>query len=279
MSWFKSEKETEKVEILKVSDPKFKPNLKSEQVEKLLGKFILVEGGEFMMGSPADEEGKLDDEIQHKVRLNTFEIQETVVTQEMWEQVTGKNPSYNKEYGSMPVTNVSWFDAVEFCNKVSELAGLQACYSKNENGDILCNWFADGYRLPTEAEWEFAAKGGNNSKGYKYSGSDSLDEVGWYFLNNSGKIHRVKGKKPNELGIYDMSGNVWELCWDWYSDYNNEGEVEDNPHGPAQSKYSRRVLRGGSCYHDAQFCRSAYRGSYLPDNSLNYDGFRLLRTK
>ncbi len=258
-----------------MSETKFKPNLKSEQVEKLLGKFILVEGGEFIMGSPSEEEGRFDNELQHKVRLNTFEIQETVVTQEMWEQVTGKNPYENKEYGSMPITNVSWFDAVEFCNKVSELAGLQACYSKNENGNILCNWFADGYRLPTEAEWEYAAKGGNISKGYRFSGEDNLDEVGWYYDNSGGIIHRVKGKEPNELGIYDMSGNVWEWCWDWYgSSYYSGGETTD-PKGPTTG--SRRVLRGGSWSSDAHYCHSAYRNYSYPSYSYTFVGFRVVR--
>jgi formylglycine-generating enzyme required for sulfatase activity len=173
------------------------------------------------------------------------------------------------------VINVIWFDAVRYCNWLSEQTGLSKVYTI-EGEVVTADWHADGYRLPTEAEWEFAARGGNLSKGYQYAGSDNLDEVGWF---EGYKTNPVGGKKPNELGLYDMSGNVWEWCWDWYgeayyTDCHEEGIVRD-PLGPDNGEC--RVLRGGSWLLNDFSCRSADRVRVIPDLRFNFNGFRVSR--
>ena len=188
-----------------------------------------------------------------------FLIGKYPVTQKEYQEILGDNPS-RFEGDNKPVERVSWYDAVEFCNKLSEKEGLQKAYS-GKGDNITCDFNSNGYRLPTEAEWEFAARGGNKSMGYKYSGSNQIDEVAWYD-GNSNKTCNVGTKLPNELGIYDMSGNVWEWCWDWY----------DN------SK-SLRVNRGGGWYSDAEYCRVAHRYGSTPEGRGSGLGFRLVRTK
>jgi len=207
--------------------------------------FVLVEGKKF------EHEGK---------SWTKFEIAKIEVTQELWESVMGSNPS-NFKGSKRPVEEVSWYDAVEFCNKLSEKEGLQKAYS-GSGGNIRCDFTANGYRLPSEAEWEYVARGGNQSKGFEYSGSNDLDAVGWYEGNSGKETKKAGKKKPNELGIYDMSGNVWEWCWDLYS---NSG--------------SNRVHRGGSWYRLAEYCRVAYRGDSNPDDRYYSLGFRLVRTR
>jgi len=196
---------------------------------------------------------------------NDFYIGKTEVTQAQWKTVMGSNPS-NFKGDNLPVETVNWYDAVEYCNKLSEMEGLIKCYSGSGNS-ISCNFKASGYRLPTEAEWEYAAKGGNQSRGYEYSGNNNVDEVAWYDKNSYDKgkthpdygTHQVATKKSNELGIYDMSGNVWELCWDWY----------------AEGKY--RVLRGGSWRNGDSDCGVAYRHDGSPGKRSLNSGFRVVR--
>ncbi len=209
---------------------------------------VFVEGGTFKMGSnDYDSEKPI-----HDVTLSDFYIGKYPVTQAQWHAVMGENPSHFKGCDDCPVENVSWDDVQEFIKKLNDRTG------KN-------------YRLPTEAEWEYAARGGNKSKGYKYAGSDNLDEVGWYNGNAGSKTHPVGQKKPNELGIYDMSGNVWEWCADWYGAYPSEPQT--NPTGPA--KGTDRVVRGGSWVDFDNFCRVSYRFRYNFDfRNLNI-GFRL----
>ena len=198
-------------------------------------------------GSDADS----DEYPVHSVTLSDYYIGETEVTQELWKAVMGSNPSYFK--GSQkPVEQVSWNDCKEFITKLNKLTG------KN-------------FRLPTEAEWEYAARGGNKSKGYKYSGSNTIGNVAWYTDNSSSKTHDVKTKTPNELGIYDMSGNVYEWCEDWYGNYSSGSQT--NPTGPSTGSYC--VLRGGCWYDSAKACRVSYRYSYNPDNGNLINGFRL----
>ncbi|HQO09812.1 MAG TPA: formylglycine-generating enzyme family protein [Clostridiales bacterium] len=216
---------------------------------------VLVEGGTFEMGSNERENGLVNEKPVHSVTISDFYIGKTEVTQAQWKAVMGTNPSYFKG-DDLPVEQVSWYDAVEFCKRLSQKEGVT-------------------YRLPTEAEWEYAAKGGNASMGYKYSGSDDPDAVAWYRSNFESKTHTVATKKPNELGIYDMSGNVWEWCSDWYGDYPSGTQID--PKGPSSGL--GRVLRGGSWFSINDFIRCAYRGSPYP-NSVNNDfGFRLSRTK
>jgi formylglycine-generating enzyme required for sulfatase activity len=216
------------------------------KIEKLL-EFVKVKGGTFTMGSES-----LEVATPHKVKVSTFYMQKTEVTQELWEAVMGSNPSSDQTSKDNPVTDVSWNDCQEFIKKLNSLTGKK-------------------YHLPTEAQWEYAARGGKLSKGYKYSGSGEIDEVAWYNVNSNEKVHPVAKKKPNELGLYDMSGNVWEWCADWYEDYNLKAQKD--PKGPVTG--DKKVIRGGSCLNNAVFCLVAGRYGRRPVGS-NYDGgFRL----
>ncbi len=232
--------------------------------------FILVEGGTFRMGS---NDGNSDEKPIHEVAISSFWLSKYQVTQKEWQEVMGSNPSRFKG-NNLPVEQISWHDAIEYCNKRSIKEGLTPCYSGSGN-NVTCNWNADGYRLPTEAEWEYAARGGNKSKGYKYSGSNRLGDVAWYDSNSGSKTHPVGQKSPNELGIYDMSGNVWEWCWDWYdSSYYNKSPKRD-PRGATSGQY--RLLRGGSWLFNVINCRVAYRSYYTPTNRYRSIGFRVSR--
>ena len=212
-------------------------------------KMIAVKGGTFQMGS---DDGYEWEKPVHQVTLSDYYIGETEVTQELWTAVMGSNPSHFTGDMLRPVENVSWDDCQTFISKLNQLTG----------GRFL---------LPTEAQWEYAARGGNKSKGYTYSGSDAEDDVAWYWYNSDRMTHPVKTKAPNELGIYDMSGNVWEWCSDWYGDYSSAAQTD--PTGPATGSY--RVRRGGSWDDIAASCRVAYRISGAPTNTINYLGLRL----
>jgi formylglycine-generating enzyme required for sulfatase activity len=210
---------------------------------------VYVKGGTFQMGS---NDGESDEKPKHSVTLSDFYIGKYEVTQKQWREIMGNNPSNFKNCDNCPVENVSWNDVQEFIKKLNQKTG------KN-------------YRLPTEAEWEYAARGGAQSRGYKYAGSNNIGEVAWYGDNSSGKTHSVGGKKPNELGIYDMSGNVWEWCNDWYGNYS--AGSQRNPQG--SSSGASRVLRGGSWNLSAGDCRVSNRGIDNPDGRILGDGFRL----
>lgn len=213
---------------------------------------VWVDGGTFRMGATSEQGSEISDEKPvHSVTLSGYYIGKTEVTQALWQAVMGSNPSYF-EGDDLPVEQVSWDDCQEFIRKLNSLTG-------------------QNFRLPTEAEWEFACRGGNNSRGYKYSGSNYIDNVAWYDGNSGDKTHPVATKSPNELGIYDMSGNVWEWCADWYGDYSSGRQT--NPKGPYDG--SRRVDRGGSWYYYARICRSSIRYSYYPANRFNDLGLRL----
>ena len=218
-------------------------------------KMIAIEGGTFQMGATLKQGKKAskDEKPAHSVTLSDYYIGETEVTQELWEAVMGTNPSYSKG-NKKPVEKVSWDDCQEFIRKLNQLTG------KN-------------FRLPTEAEWEYAARGGNKSKGYKYSGSNTIGDVAWYTNNSGSKIHDVKTKQANELGIYDMSGNVWEWCQDWYDSSYYSSSPSSNPAGPSSG--SSRVGRGGSWYVSAEYCRVSNRDRGSPDGSGGALGLRL----
>lgn len=239
---------------------------------------IFVEGGSFMMGS---NDGESNEKPVHQVKVSSFLIGKYEVTQKEWAEVMGSNPS-NWKGDNLPVEQVSWYQAVDYCNKRSRKEGLQPCYSISGNtapaywsqGKVDCDWSANGYRLPTEAEWEYAARGGNKSKGYKYSGSNDIGSVAWYGSNSGSKTQIVGTKQPNELGIHDMSGNVWEWCWDWYdSGYYGKSQSSD-PIGAGSGSF--RVLRGGSWFYYGSYCRVAFRCN---NYSVSYDyyGFRVSR--
>lgn len=216
---------------------------------------IPVEGGTFTMGATNEQiaDANSNESPAHTVILSDYWIGETEVTQELWQAVMGSNPSFHTGDLQYPVENVSWNECQEFISTLNELTG-------------------ETFRLPTEAEWEYAARGGNQSYGYKYSGSNYCSDVAWYWSNTSSS-QCVKTKEPNELGIYDMSGNVWEWCSDRYDVYYSY--TQTNPTGPSSGSY--RVFRGGSWDVDSQHCRVSYRNFYSTDNGLIFIGLRLVR--
>jgi formylglycine-generating enzyme required for sulfatase activity len=232
---------------------------------------VFVESGSFTMGS---SDGDSDERPTHNVYGSSFRMCKHEVTQADYEAVMGTNPSTFKGE-NRPVEFVSWYDAIEFCNKLSERQGLKPCYKKN-GSSYICDWTSNGYRLPTEAEWEYAARGGNKTKGYKCSGSDNANIVAWYYGNSGSTTHDVMTKQANELGLYDMSGNVWEWCWDWYSNSYYNNSPSDNPHGASLGSY--RVFRGGSWDDDASFCRVANRYYNSPVIAGVFLGFRVVRS-
>ena len=213
-------------------------------------KMVRVEGGTFQMGS---NDGSSDEKPVHEVTLSSFSIGATEVTQELWEAVMGSNSS-NFKGSKRPVENVSWDDCQTFISKLNQLTGKK-------------------FRLPTEAEWEYAARGGNKSKGYTYSGSNTLDDVAWHKGNSGSTTHDVATKSPNELGIYDMTGNVYEWCQDWYESSYYSSSPSSNPTGPSSGSY--RVRRGGSWDDRARICRVSRRDLYFPDFRDDGYGLRL----
>ena len=221
---------------------------------------VLVEGGTFEMGATM-EQGQ-DDPYEneypvHVVNLSSYYICQTEVTQELWSAVMGTNPSMILGDVMLPADCVKWDMCQAFISALNE---------------ILEHNFE--FRMPTEAEWEFAARGGNRSRGYKYSGSNNLDEVGWYESNADEMTHPVGMKKPNELGIYDMSGNLWEWCQDWLGHY--QPEEQTNPVGPDEG--SHRVMRGGSWTYDQNFCRVSKRNYISHVIGVSNCGLRLALT-
>ena len=232
--------------------------------------FVTVRGGTYTMGS---NNGSSDEKPVHSVTLSTFDMMNTEVPQWLYEAVMGRNPSYYKGTNK-PVERVSWYDAIDFCNKLSEMQGLTPCYTKNGD-EWECNFKANGYRLPTEAEWEYAACGGINKSPFKYSGSGNINDVAWYTDNRGGAAtHDVGTKKPNVLGLYDMSGNVWEWCWDRYGSYTRDPAT--NPSGASSGDY--RVNRGGSYDSYASNCTVSYRNYYYPGYDRSSLGFRVVRS-
>ena len=221
-------------------------------ISNLVANMVEVEGGTFNMGATLVLEGNTyDDDENTQVTLSSFSIGRYEVTQEEWEAVMGKNPSFF-DGARRPKEYISWDECQEFIQKLNAMTGME-------------------FRLPTEAEWEFAARGGNKSKGFMYSGSDDLDEVAWYFENSDLKTHQVGTKLPNELGLYDMSGNVMEWCSDWYGKYYPSSRTD--PKGPDSGNL--RVVRGGSWDCIFMNCHVCNRLFYAPDRKNYNIGFRL----
>lgn len=229
--------------------------------------FVYVDGGEFRMN--LHEEGP-----EYYGILESFYIAVTPVTQELWEIVAPKGPLKHKG-PNLPITKVSWVEAVEFCNSLSIKYSREKCYFIDNSGTYTCEFKKNGFRLPTEAEWEFAAKGGMKSSGYDFSGSNILSEVGWYEHNSGGKVHDVGTLNQNELGIFDMCGNVWEWCWDWHDEYPS-GKF-NNPRGPYEG--FSRILRGGSIEDDSLNCSVTFRDYTYPKHSRSNVGLRLVCSK
>lgn len=229
------------------------PQKKSFTVNGISFEMVRVEAGTFTMGATSEMTDPWDREKPaHQVTLTrNYYIGKTEVTQALWKAVMGDNPASSKG-DNLPIESANWDSYMQFISKLNSLTGLN-------------------FRLPTEAEWEFAARGGNNSKHYQYSGSNNLEEVAWCFSNSNSTTHNVASKKPNELGIYDMSGNVWEYCNDWYGDYSYESTT--NPTGPSNG--SDRTFRGGCCYRASFRCRSSFRNYGNPESRYTNVGIRL----
>ena len=215
---------------------------------------VKVEGGTFTMGATRQQgSNNSNQQPTHKVTLSTYYIGETEVTQELWQAVMGSNPSHFKG-AKLPVENVSWTECQQFINKINQLTGRK-------------------FRLPTEAEWEFAARGGKSSKSYKFAGSNNADAVAWHQGNSGNKTHNVGTKAANELGLYDMCGNVWEWCQDWFGNYSSSAQT--NPKGASSG--TDHLNRGGGWCHESKFATVFYRGtSGKPDRKVDNLGFRLV---
>lgn len=222
-------------------------------IQQILDDMVYIEGGKFMMGATADQESEFREFERpvHEVQLDGFHIGRTPVTQQQWEAVMGYNPSCFKGE-KLPVEQVSWVDCHKFISKLNALTGKK-------------------FRLLTEAEWEYVARGGTKGHDGKFAGGDALDDIAWYKDNSDSKTHPVATKSPNELGIYDMSGNVWEWCQDWKGPFQPSPVI--NPKGPTSGSY--RIFRGGSWCSTPLDCRVSRRNSYAPTFTSNYLGFRL----
>ena len=264
--------------------------------------FVYIPAGEFEMGSETEDD---DANIPVKVTISKgFFMGKYEVTQKEYSDIMGSNPSYfrlgakeGEVQEQRPVEYVSWYDAVVYCNKRSIVEKLEPVYKKGDETDpdkwgdipaksndewnnITCKWEANGYRLPTEAEWEYAARGGNSTtEELIWSGTDKEKELGnyaWYWNNSDEKTHEVGMKYPNKYGLCDMSGNVWEWCWNWYTEkYDTEKEGGSNPKGASSG--DDRVFRGGSWYVSSDQCAVSYRNSGYPYGRYNFLGFRVVR--
>ena len=226
----------------------------SAELNKLINNMVYVSGGTFTMGATSEQssDANSDEKPTHNVTLSSYYICKYEVTQALWRTVMGSNPSKFKG-DNLPVEYVTWNDCQTFINRLNSYTGRN-------------------FRLPTEAEWEFAARGGNNSRHYKYSGSNYIGNVSWYDDNSSNRTHPVGTKQANELGLYDMSGNVWEWCSDWYGSYSFYSQ--NDPTGPNSGSY--RVLRGGSWSDLARFSRSSIRFYSSPGGRNSDLGLRLV---
>ncbi len=228
---------------------------KDRIIQQAIEDMVYVKGGTFVMGATSEQGNDTFsfEKPTHKVTLVDYYISKYEVTQELWIAVMGKNPSEFKGNPHRPVDNVSWNDCQKFIAKLNHVTGKR-------------------FRLPTEAEWEFAARGGNQSRGYKYSGGSTLSDVAWHEGNSGKSTHSIGQKTPNELGLYDMSGNVEEWCNDLYGHYSNEAQI--NPLGP-DSGSTIRVLRGGCWFGSSVYCRISCRSSDMPSYATKFTGLRL----
>jgi formylglycine-generating enzyme required for sulfatase activity len=254
------------------NDPKAPGESPSKTGTRSEIEMILLPGGRFTMGDKDEV-----DAMPHEVVVSSFYMDKYLVTQEQYQRVCGENPSRWKG-DKNPVEQVRWSDAVRFCNERSRLEGFQPCYDVET---WQCNFDANGYRLPTEAEWEYACRAGTQTAYFFGSNPSKLADYAWFDKNSSGHPHPVGQKRPNPWGLYDMCGNVWQWCNDFYQvDYYGETHQE-NPRGPKDGE--TKVVRGGAWKFSDQNCRSGYRYNENPgyvDVCFGYDiyGFRCVRS-
>lgn len=244
---------------------KSKFKTQSFTVKGVTFKMVAVDGGSFAMGSPdKDTDASSSEKPLHPVTLSDFYMGETEVTQALWKAVMdGDNPSYFESDDNRPVEKVSWDDCQTFIAKLNEM--------------LKAKLGGKTFRLPTEAEWEYAARGGSKSYPYAYSGSDLLSLVAWYADNSGDMTHPVGTKTTNVLGLYDMTGNVWEWCSDWYGENYYSSSPQVDPTGPDTGSY--RVLRGGCWSNTEKHSRVAFRNCYFPNYRSSTYGFRLAMSK
>jgi len=222
------------------------------------------------------------------VNISAFEMSETEVTEKQFEELMGWNDCYYERGDDYPVEGVTWFDCVSFGNKLSQADGYAQCYTMTNMGydgdhvmsaQVSCNFDANGYRLPTEAEWEYACRAGTTTCFYTGDSDSDLGRAGWYSGNSGSQKREVGEKDSNAWGLYDMHGNVWEWCWDWYdsSYYGTRPDPDSDPTGASSG--SLRVLRGGSWGDSARYCRSASRDWGGPGIRFSMLGFRVARSR
>jgi formylglycine-generating enzyme required for sulfatase activity len=241
------------------------------------GRLVMVDlpGGQFRMGSPDTDEMAHDREKpQHAVTVSGFRMAVTPVTVELYNEVMQKNPA-PEEAARLPAVEVTWFEAVEFCNRLSAREGYRPCYRQRLKRWV-CDWRSDGYRLPTEAEWEYACRAGTTTRYAFGDDPGRLGDYAWFSDNSSGRPHEVAQKRPNSWGLYDLHGNVWEWCWDWYKLY-SLWRVRDLDDLRRLFFPEYRVVRGGSFGNSPEDLRSAFRDLALPEVWYGSFGFRCVR--
>lgn len=248
-------------------------NAVDSQMEVKNNDLVFVQGGSFMMGD-SSLLAHLETPV-HKVNLNDFYISKYEITQKEWNEIMDFNPSAWLG-DNLPVSGLVWMDAIRYCNERSKKENLSLCYTIIGDNDVTLDLNSNGYRLPTEAEWEYTAKGGQQIQGLKYSGSDNLDEVGWVSSNSDKMTHNVGNKKPNELGIYDMSGNVYEWCWDKFAQYDSVEKT--NPIGSLEESQSFRIIRGGSFQYLSDQALVSFRSINIFNDDYYNCGIRVVRS-
>ena len=236
---------------------------------------VALPGGTFQMGD-INGRGYSNEVPVHAVTLSPFRISRFEITQRVYLEITGSNPSHHSG-SDRPAEMMTWYEAVEFCNLLSKKEGLDTCYSGEESG-IACDFAANGYRLPTEAEWEYACRAGTTTEYFNGNSETNLSSVGWYAGNANTATHNVGGKEVNPFGLYDTHGNVVEWCWDRYDPVYYRTSPSVDPRGPDSG--TDRVQRGGSYFQaNIEGCRSAFRSNYLAPKYGGRDtGFRVVRT-
>jgi len=261
-----------------IAQTKPKP-VKPKPVPIDLTRFVLVDGGSFSMGSATGVEAH--EKPEHPVSVKSFYLAKYEVTFDDYDRYCDSNKLAKPAdadwgRGKRPAILVSWLDAVNYCNWLSKQEKLQPCYIVN-GADAQWLDTANGYRLATEAEWEYAARGGGKESKTIYAGAEKPDDVAWYNTNSEKKTHPVGEKKANELGLYDMNGNVWEWVWDYYDGSYYQHSPAENPAGPSSGQY--RVMRGGAWYNNASYCTVTSRQDNPSGFKQNSVGFRIARNK
>ncbi|HEX4966459.1 MAG TPA: formylglycine-generating enzyme family protein [Thermoanaerobaculia bacterium] len=264
----------EPIAVLERAERPIVPPLEQSAAHPLVD-LVEISGGSFLMGSPESEEGRFDNEGPvHQIRLSPFACMRFPVTRRLYSEIVGVDPGWPEgDANDRPVNNVSWFDAVTFCNWLSEWEGLVPFY-KIEGEQVSWNRPAGGYRLLTEAEWEYACRAGSSERFYFGDDEVLLHQYGWFKGNSNGEIQPVGRKLPNVWGLHDMHGNLWEWCWDWFGRY-SAGQYRD-PTGPDEG--SGRAVRGGAFLDTPFDLRSSERLQFPPEYALRYVGFRCARS-